>query len=57
MANKRQLKLKWAADCKRLARMWDAGIASASAGELDMKKLRLEARARLRQMKARPIAD
>lgn len=58
MANKRQLKLKLGrADRNRLARMWDAGIASASAGELDMKKLRLEARARLRQMKARPIAD
>jgi antitoxin ParD1/3/4 len=34
-------------DIKRLRQMWDAGIASGSAGELDMKKLRREARARL----------
>jgi antitoxin ParD1/3/4 len=35
-------------DIKRLRRMWDAGIASGSAGELDMKKLRREAGARLK---------
>ena len=34
-------------DIKRLRQMWDAGIASGSVGELDMKKLRREARARL----------
>jgi hypothetical protein len=28
--------------------MWDAGVASGSAGALDMKKLRHEARARLK---------
>ena len=33
---------------KRLRRMWDAGIASGSAGALDMKKLRREARKRLK---------
>jgi antitoxin ParD1/3/4 len=33
---------------KRLRQMWDAGIASGSAGEMDMKKLRREARARLK---------
>jgi antitoxin ParD1/3/4 len=35
-------------DVKRLRQMWDAGIASGSAGEMDMKKLRREARARLK---------
>jgi hypothetical protein len=35
-------------DIKRLRQMWDAGIASGSAGEVDMKKLRREARARLK---------
>jgi antitoxin ParD1/3/4 len=35
-------------DIKRLRQMWDAGIASGSAGELDMKALRLEVRERLR---------
>jgi antitoxin ParD1/3/4 len=35
-------------DIKRLRRMWDAGIASGPAGELDMKKLRREARERLK---------
>ena len=35
-------------DIKRLRQMWDAGIASGSAGELDMKKLRREARERLK---------
>jgi hypothetical protein len=35
-------------DVKRLRQMWDAGIASGSAGELDIKKLRREARARLK---------
>jgi antitoxin ParD1/3/4 len=34
-------------DIKRLRQMWDAGVASGSAGELDMKKLRKEARERL----------
>jgi antitoxin ParD1/3/4 len=36
-------------DIKLLRKMWDAGIASGSAGELDMKKLRREARARLKR--------
>jgi antitoxin ParD1/3/4 len=35
-------------DIKRLRQLWDAGIANGSAGELDMKKLRREARARLK---------
>jgi antitoxin ParD1/3/4 len=35
-------------DIKRLRQMWDTGIASGSAGALDMKKLRREARARLK---------
>ncbi len=35
-------------DIERLRQLWDAGIASGSAGELDMKKLRREARARLK---------
>jgi uncharacterized protein YoaH (UPF0181 family) len=35
-------------DVKRLRQIWDAGIASGSAGELDMKKLRRKARARLK---------
>jgi antitoxin ParD1/3/4 len=35
-------------DIKRLRRMWDQGVASGSAGELDMKKLRREARTRLK---------
>jgi antitoxin ParD1/3/4 len=35
-------------DIERLRQLWDAGIASGSAGELDMEKLRREARARLR---------
>jgi len=34
-------------DIKRLRQMWDEGIASGSAGEVDMKKLRKEARERL----------
>ena len=34
-------------DIKRLRQMWDEGVASGSAGELDMKKLRKEARERL----------
>jgi antitoxin ParD1/3/4 len=33
---------------KRLGQLWDAGIASGSAGKLDMKKLRREARAQLK---------
>jgi antitoxin ParD1/3/4 len=35
-------------DINRLRQMWDAGIASGSAGALDMKKLRHEARDRLK---------
>jgi antitoxin ParD1/3/4 len=38
-------------DIKRLRQMWDAGVASGSAGELDMKKLREDARARLESTK------
>ena len=34
-------------DINRLRQMWDAGIASGPAGELDMKKLRRDARDRL----------
>ena len=34
-------------DIKRLRQLWDAGLASGSAGELDMQELRREARARL----------
>jgi antitoxin ParD1/3/4 len=36
-------------DIKLLRKMWDAGVASGSAGELDMKKLRREARAKLKR--------
>jgi antitoxin ParD1/3/4 len=38
-------------DIKRLRQMWDVGVASGSAGELDMKKLREDARARLENTK------
>jgi antitoxin ParD1/3/4 len=34
-------------DIKRLRQMWDVGVAGGSAGELDMKKLREDAPARL----------
>jgi antitoxin ParD1/3/4 len=34
-------------DIRRLRQMWDAGIAGGSAGQLDMKKLRREARERV----------
>jgi antitoxin ParD1/3/4 len=34
-------------DIERLRQMWDEGVASGSAGELDMNKLRKEARERL----------
>jgi antitoxin ParD1/3/4 len=34
-------------DINRLRQMWDEGVASGSAGEVDMNKLRREARARL----------
>jgi antitoxin ParD1/3/4 len=34
-------------DIRRLRQMWDAGIASGSAGAMDMKNLRREARERL----------
>jgi antitoxin ParD1/3/4 len=33
---------------QRLRKLWDAGVASGSAGKLDMEKLRREARARLK---------
>jgi antitoxin ParD1/3/4 len=36
-------------DIKQLRQMWDAGIASGSAGEMDMKKLRREAGTRLKR--------
>jgi antitoxin ParD1/3/4 len=35
-------------DIKRLRQLWDAGIASGSAGEIDMRKLRREAHERLK---------
>src|SRR5258708_33636785 len=35
-------------DIKRLRQMWDTGLASGSAGELDMQELRREARTRLK---------
>jgi len=35
-------------DIERLRDAWDKGLASGSAGELDMRKLRKEARARLK---------
>jgi antitoxin ParD1/3/4 len=44
-------------DIKRLRRMWDEGVASGSAGKVDMKKLRKEARARLEAKKASRNAD
>lgn len=34
-------------DIKRLRQMWDEGVSSGSAGKMDMKKLRKEARERL----------
>lgn len=34
-------------DIRRLRHLWDEGLASASAGDIDMTTLRLEARARL----------
>lgn len=34
-------------DIKRLRQMWDEGVKSGSAGKLDMKRLRKEARKRL----------
>lgn len=34
-------------DIRRLRHLWDEGVASGSAGELDMKKLRADARKRL----------
>ena len=36
-------------DIKVLRKLWDAGINGGSAGELDMKKLRREARAKLKR--------
>jgi antitoxin ParD1/3/4 len=49
VANSPQLKRELRQqDIERLRQLWDAGIASGSAGELDMEKLRREARARLR---------
>jgi antitoxin ParD1/3/4 len=41
-------------DIKRLRQMWDAGVASGPAGALDMKKLRQDARKRLRSAKKAP---
>jgi antitoxin ParD1/3/4 len=38
-------------DIKRLRQMWDEGVASGSAGEVHMKKLRKEARERLEDVK------
>lgn len=38
-------------DIKRLRRIWDEGVASGSAGKVDMKKLRKEARTRLEDAK------
>ncbi|MGX9430632.1 MULTISPECIES: ribbon-helix-helix domain-containing protein [Bradyrhizobium] len=38
-------------DIRRLRQMWDDGVASGSAGELDMKKPREEARKRLESVK------
>ena len=40
---------------ERLRQMWDAGIASGTAGELDMKKLRGDARERLESAAASRI--
>jgi antitoxin ParD1/3/4 len=49
MANNPQLKRELRQqDIERLRQLWDAGTASGSAGELDMEKLRREARARLK---------
>ena len=42
--SKRELRQE---DINRLRQMWDAGIASGPAGELDMKKLRRDAHERL----------
>jgi antitoxin ParD1/3/4 len=39
-------------DIQRLQQLWDVGIASGPAGELDMKKLRCDARKRLQSAKA-----
>jgi len=35
-------------EVERLCELWDAGVASGSAGKLDMKKLRRDARASLK---------
>ena len=42
-------------DIKRLRQMWDAGIASGIAGDLDMKKLRRDVRERLESATASRI--
>jgi antitoxin ParD1/3/4 len=39
---------------ERLRQMWDAGVASGSAGELDLKELRRHARERLESAKETP---
>jgi antitoxin ParD1/3/4 len=58
MRTRHQLKRELRQEDKRLRQLWDAGIASGSAGELDMKKLRREARVRLKgAMKAAGNAD
>lgn len=42
-------------DIKQLRQLWDFGLASGSAGELDLQDLRREARARLEDAKKEPI--
>jgi antitoxin ParD1/3/4 len=41
-------------DVRRLRQLWDAGVASGSAGEADLPKLRDEARRRLEEAKPNP---
>jgi len=41
-------------DIKLLRQMWDAGVTSGSAGELDLKELRRQARARLESANETP---
>jgi antitoxin ParD1/3/4 len=44
-------------DINQLRQMWDAGIASGTAGELDLKKLRRDARERLEGAKKSAGSD
>lgn len=44
-------------DIKRLRQLWDAGVASGPAGDLDMSKLRLDARERLEHAKKAAARD